>query len=61
MKKIYLKKTLFITLLVFIIAFFIWRFMRPLNIFVVDEKFARPIHADIPDGLSSVSAKECGE
>ena len=61
MKKIYLKNTLFIILLVFIAAFFIWRFTRPLNIFVVDEKFARPIHVDIPEGLSSVSAKECGE
>ncbi len=59
MKNIYLKNTLFIILLVFIAAFFIWRFTRPLNIFVVDEKFARPIHVDIPEGLSSVSAKEC--
>jgi hypothetical protein len=32
-----------------------------LNIFVVDEKFERPIHVDIPEGLNSVSAKECGD
>ncbi len=61
MKNIYHKNTLFVLLLVFIAAFFIWRFTRPLNIFVIDEKFARPIHVDIPEGLSSVSAKECGE
>lgn len=35
--------------------------IRPLNIFVVDEKFERPIHVDVPEGLSSVSANACGE
>jgi hypothetical protein len=35
--------------------------MRPMNIFVVDEKFERPVHVEIPDGLSSISAKECGK
>ncbi len=50
----------YIVLLILISAFFLWRFTRPLNIFVVEEKFERPIHVETPQGLSSVSAKECG-
>ena len=34
--------------------------LRSINIFVVDEKFERPIPVEIPEGLKSVSAKECG-
>jgi hypothetical protein len=34
--------------------------LRPINIFVVDEKFSRPLEVEIPQGLKSVSAKECG-
>ncbi len=59
MKNTRAKKTLTITLLL-IISFFAWRFLRPINIFVVDEKFERPIHVEIPQGLRSISAKECG-
>lgn len=57
----FIQNPFFLILLIFIVAFFIWRFTRPLNIFVIDDKFARPIHVDIPEGLSSVSAKECGD
>ncbi len=52
-------KTFYIFLLVFSIAFFAWRFLRPMNIFVVDKKFERPMHIKTPEGLDSVSAKEC--
>jgi len=31
------------------------------TIFVVDRKFERPMHVETPHGLSSVSAKECGQ
>ena len=55
----YSKKLFFIIILILIFAFFLWRFIRPLNIFVVHEKFERPIHVKIPEGLSSISAKEC--
>jgi hypothetical protein len=55
------KKTLIISLAVFIAAFLLWRFLRPLNIFVVDERFERPIAVDTPRGLHSVSAEECGQ
>lgn len=55
------RKQFIIILFIFISAFFIWRFIRPLNIFVVHKKFERPVHVDIPEGLSSISAKECGD
>lgn len=42
--------------------FLIWRFIRPMNIFVVSEAFERPIHvAEIPKPLKSLSAKECAQ
>jgi hypothetical protein len=44
-----------------VVAFFVWRFVRPLNIFIVEEKFERPMRASIPAGLSSLSARECGK
>jgi len=54
------KKLIFLMFILCIVAFLIWRFVRPLNIFIVDEKFERPIHASIPEGLGSFSARECG-
>lgn len=43
------------------IIFMIYRFVRPLSIFVVTEDFERPIQVGtIPPGLESLSAKECG-
>jgi len=54
------KKVFYITFLILICTFLIWRFIRPLNIFVIDEKFEKPIHVDIPQGLSSISAEDCG-
>ena len=52
-------KKFYILLLVFSVAFFAWRFIRPMNVFVVHEKFERPMHIKTPEGLNSVSAKEC--
>ncbi|MBF0321869.1 MAG: hypothetical protein HQL62_02810 [Magnetococcales bacterium] len=43
-----------------IVLFLGWRFVRPLNIFVVEEKFAWPIDSPIPKGLESLSAQHCG-
>ncbi len=53
------KKILYIVLTLSVIAFFVWRFIRPVNIFVVDERFERPMKIETPKGLNSVSAKEC--
>ncbi len=30
-----------------------------MNIFVVEERFERPMHIEVPEGLSTVSAREC--
>ncbi len=37
-----------------------WRFVRPLNIFVVSEAFERPIATTLPSPLATLSAAECG-
>lgn len=42
------------------VVFFVWRLVRPMNIFVVDEKFARPMRIEVPEGLDSLNAGECG-
>ncbi len=46
--------------LVLFIPFMVWRFVRPLNTFVVEERFERPMAVEVPEGLSSLSAEECG-
>lgn len=53
------RKSFYIALLVLITGLLAWRFVRPLNIFVIDEKFERPIHLEVPEGLNSLSAREC--
>ncbi len=61
MKKIGTKRIVWIGLLTVFVVFMIYRFVRPLNIFVVTEDFERPIQVGtIPPGLESLSAKECG-
>ncbi|HDZ88757.1 MAG TPA: hypothetical protein ENH38_09115 [Nitrospirae bacterium] len=52
-------KKLVLLIVIFSCIFLIWRFVRPMNIFVVDERFARPIKIEIPRGLGAVSALEC--
>lgn len=54
------KKTAWLILLALIVLFLLWRFVRPMNIFVVDERFERPMQVETPRGIASVSAKECG-
>lgn len=54
------RKKVYIALLFLLLAFFAWRMVRPLSIFIVDERFERPMRLEIPEGLSSLSARECG-
>lgn len=55
------KKRTWLIILALIAAFFSWRLLRSLNIFVVDERFERPMQVETPRGLTSLSAKECGK
>jgi len=55
------KKRTWLIILALIAAFFLWRFVRPMNIFVVDERFERPIKVGAPLGIESWSAKACGK
>lgn len=54
------RKRLIIFFGVIFTLFFAWRFIRPLNIFVVDDKFALPIQTAVPEGLESLRAEGCG-
>lgn len=55
------KKSIIISVIVIIvIVFFAWRFIRPLNIFIVDDRFAWPVETSLtPAVLGKLSAKEC--
>jgi len=55
------KKRLAVSLLLLaFVAFLGWRFVRPMNIFVVSESFERPVPTDtIPEPLETLSAVEC--
>ncbi|HEC27985.1 MAG TPA: hypothetical protein ENI65_00145 [Gammaproteobacteria bacterium] len=59
-----MKKRIVIIGVVIIVAlagFFTWRFIRPMNIFVVDDRFAWPIDtSQVPPVLGKLSASECG-
>jgi hypothetical protein len=55
------RKTAWLIIMALIAAFFLWRFIRPMNIFVVDERFERPMQVETPRGIASMSAKECGK
>ncbi|HET6363938.1 MAG TPA: multiheme c-type cytochrome [Nitrospirota bacterium] len=55
------KKKTWLIILALIAAFFLWRFVRPMNIFVVDERFERPMQIEMPLGIESWSAKACGK
>jgi len=56
------KKLIVIGVAVVVIAvFFGWRFVRPMNIFTVSDKFERPVStAKIPAPLKTLRAEECG-
>ena len=55
------KKTAIIGVILLSLAvFLVWRFIRPMNIFVVSEAFERPITtAQVPAPLRTLRAKEC--
>jgi len=56
------RKTIVIIAAVLALAVFLaWRFLRPMNIFVVSAAFERPIPVKtLPAGVDSQSAKACG-
>lgn len=54
------KRIIGFIVLVLLIFFLVWRFIKPMNIFTVQEQFERPMKVEIPSGLNSLSAKECG-
>jgi len=55
------KRTVIVGIIVIVlIGFFVWRFIRPMNIFVVDDRFAWPIDtSQSPPVLGKLSAKDC--
>ena len=55
------KKSIIVSVVVIIvIVFFAWRFIRPMNIFIVDDRFAWPVDtSQTPAVLGKLSAKEC--
>jgi len=47
-------------LVVIVVAFFTWRFIRPMNIFIVEDKFAWPTDTSAaPPMLQNLSAENC--
>ena len=55
------KKTIWLLILGGLLVFLGWRMVRPMNIFVVADEFALPMDLAAPSGLTSLSARECGE
>ena len=54
------KRIITIGILIAVVAFFVWRFVRPMNIFTVDEKFERPVDTSlVPPPLRTLRAEEC--
>ena len=54
------KRVLIGLVLIAVAAFFGWRFLRPMNIFVVSPAFERPVStAEIPEPLETLRAEEC--
>ncbi|HFQ81914.1 MAG TPA: hypothetical protein ENK33_11160, partial [Desulfobacterales bacterium] len=55
------KKIIYISAALLFLIFLIWRFIRPMNIFVVTDNFARPMAITRPPaGLQSMRAADCG-
>ncbi|MCG6934709.1 MAG: cytochrome c family protein [Proteobacteria bacterium] len=56
------KKNLIILGVLVLVTFLAWRFVRPMNIFIVDDRFAWPVDTtDAPTLLNdNLSAAECG-
>ena len=54
-------RTVFWIFLLALLVFLGWRFVRPLNIFIVTEAFERPVDTEVlPTPLKTLHAEECG-
>ncbi|MDH3381050.1 MAG: cytochrome c family protein, partial [Gammaproteobacteria bacterium] len=54
------RRVLILVMLVVVIGFLGWRFIRPMNIFVVSEAFEKPINTSIiPPPLETLHAEAC--
>jgi len=54
------RRIIIIVVLLGLVAFLAWRFIRPMNIFVVDDRFAMPVAtSQAPAVLGRLSAGEC--
>lgn len=55
-----LKNRYVIIIFLVLVVFLAWRFIRPMNIFLVDDRFAWPVDtSQTPEVLGKLSAKEC--
>lgn len=60
-KALQMKRLLFISITIIVIVFFAWRFIRPMNVFIVEEKFAWPIDTtQAPLLFGNLGAEGCG-
>jgi hypothetical protein len=56
------KKTIISLVLVALAIFLLWRFIRPMQIFIVSPAFERPIDtSQVPAMLTSLNAEECAK
>ena len=56
-----MKRKLMIVFLVLLTGFLVWRFVRPMNIFIVSDRFAWPVDTSKSAGvISNLSAVSCG-
>ena len=55
-----MKRAFYLLLALLVVIFLVWRFVRPLNIFVVDDRFAWPVDTtQAPPVLGALSAGDC--
>jgi hypothetical protein len=55
-----LKKRYVIIILLALVLFLVWRLIRPMNIFIVNDRFAWPVDtSQTPEVLGNLSAEEC--
>ncbi len=56
-----MKLKLTVSIMIILIVFLAWRFIRPMNIFVVDDRFAWPVDtAQAPQSITGLAATDCG-
>jgi len=49
------------TIVIALTGYLAWRFVRPMNIFIVEDKFAWPVDTSkVPEILKTLRAEECG-